>query len=69
FFPPVHKQEIYKSKDIPLEGLENTNFISDHILCLPLFAQMKEEEMLSIGEVIKEAHQNTSLIKEVFKER
>lgn len=65
FFPPVHKQNAYKKESIQ-ENLINTNFISEHILCLPLYNHIKEKDILNICRIIKKAHQNASSIKEIL---
>ncbi|MDI6786039.1 MAG: DegT/DnrJ/EryC1/StrS family aminotransferase [bacterium] len=63
FFPPVHKQNAYE-KEFIQENLVNTNFISEHILCLPLYNHMKEKDILNICQIIKKAYQYAPSIKE-----
>ena len=56
FFKPVHESSFYSNKfpKFKREELPITQKISERILCLPIFPQLKEEEQRYIvDEVIK----------------
>lgn len=54
FYPPLHKKIVYK--DYENSVLPNTDFVSDHIINLPLYSHMPEKYVLRICSVIKDLH-------------
>jgi len=51
FDPPLHKKKVYDQyKNLPLP---NTEFVSSHIMSLPLYSHMLEHEVKTVCSVIK----------------
>ena len=52
FNPPIHKKKVYKNyKNVQLP---NTDYVSKHIMSLPLYSHMPEQEVRAVCKVIKE---------------
>lgn len=52
FYPPIHKMLAYKEyNDI---YLPNTEFISENVLSLPIYAELEDETIIDIVEIIKD---------------
>jgi dTDP-4-amino-4,6-dideoxygalactose transaminase len=67
FYPPVHLQKAYRHfYPIYDENLPNTLNISNNILCLPIFVDMKEEDLDKVCEAICRIQQYSDEIKERF---
>lgn len=68
FYPPIHLQKAYRHfYPIYNENLVNTLKISNNILCLPIYGDMKEEDLDKVCEAIwriKEFSDEIKLLKE-----
>ena len=52
FYPPIHKMKAYKEyNDLKLH---NTEYISNSILCLPIYSEMDDKDVIRICDAIKE---------------
>jgi dTDP-4-amino-4,6-dideoxygalactose transaminase len=40
FYPPLHRMKAYANVPHKAEGLSNTNYVADRIICLPLYNHM-----------------------------
>lgn len=66
FYPPIHLQKTYRHFYPKYdENLVNTLKISNNILCLPIFGDMKEEELDKVCEAIYQIQQYSDGIKKV----
>ena len=54
YFEPVHKTPYYNKLGFSKISLPITNMISDQILSLPIFPNMKNNEMKKIVDVIED---------------
>ncbi|MFH1545377.1 MAG: DegT/DnrJ/EryC1/StrS family aminotransferase [archaeon] len=64
FYPPCNRFPSYRSLESALpEKLPNTESVSAGILSLPMYADLKEEEIKKICEVIESIHLNAEKIK------
>lgn len=58
FYPPVHMMDAYQElKEKYFGKLPNTEYISNNILCLPIYSEMPEETVKKICHAIKKIHQ------------
>lgn len=68
FYPSAHQYECYKdfhfTKNVQLP---NTETVASQILCLPIYADLKTEEVEKICDLIKSAYYNVPLILKKFK--
>lgn len=54
FYPPVHKMKCFNGKYDHLDSeLVNTIYVSDRILCLPIYDSLMENEIEKISKIIK----------------
>jgi dTDP-4-amino-4,6-dideoxygalactose transaminase len=54
FYPPLHKQKLYKQfKTVDLPG---TDFVADHILSLPIYESLSNETIERVAESIHRIH-------------
>lgn len=51
FFPPIHKKKVYSNRNL---NLPETEFVSHHIMSLPLYSHMEKEDVLEVCSAIKE---------------
>jgi dTDP-4-amino-4,6-dideoxygalactose transaminase len=51
FYPPIHKKVPYKK--LVNASLEDTDYISQRIFCLPLYSHMKAKEVQYVADIIK----------------
>ena len=49
FHPPLHRMAAYQTVDYRAENLENTNRVSDNILCLPIYSHMNPDTIEKIA--------------------
>lgn len=54
FYPPVHRQKAYFQTSGA--SLENTDFVSARTITLPLFPQLRDEEVGRICAAIENVH-------------
>ena len=54
FFHPVHLSKFYKNRNLSSHNLSITEKISDQILCLPIYPDLKTEEINYICNSISE---------------
>ena len=46
YYPiPLHKQKPYKQYPVSIEGLKNTNYLSNNVLSLPMHPYLKQQEI------------------------
>ncbi len=46
YYPiPLHKQKPYKQNPVSIEGLKNTNYLSNNVLSLPMHPYLKQQEI------------------------
>jgi len=48
YFFPLHRMKAYQSIEHRAEGLKNTEYAADNIICLPIFSHMSEEMLNKI---------------------
>ena len=48
FYPPLHKMAAYRALQHRAENLVNTEFLSQHILCLPIYSHMNIDTLEKI---------------------
>jgi sugar O-acyltransferase (sialic acid O-acetyltransferase NeuD family) len=56
YFFPLHRMKAYQSVDHRADGLNNTEYIADNIICLPIFSHMGEETVDKISNVLTSMH-------------
>lgn len=56
FYPPLHKKNI--GKDFDNSALPQTDYVSAHIMSLPLYSHMPEEYVVKVCSVIKKLYKN-----------
>lgn len=55
FYPLISNLSTYSHiKSASLENLPNANLISNQVICLPLYAELKKEEITKIAEIIRQ---------------
>lgn len=54
FYPPLHKKKVYRKYQNL--SLPHTNFVSDHIMNLPLYSHMPEKYIIKICSIIKKLY-------------
>lgn len=60
FYPPTHKLRLYKeynSLDLP-----NTNYVSENVLCLPIYSFMEEAQITGVAGAIKNIQEHAGEI-------
>jgi dTDP-4-amino-4,6-dideoxygalactose transaminase len=62
--PPVHRHLAYE-RFAPREPLENTDWLSDHILCLPLWSKMDEDSVRQVGLAIERIWEHRTAVAEL----
>ena len=54
YYPvPLHKQECFAHYNYNDSDFPNTNYISDHILALPIYSEISEQKIITIVNMIK----------------
>jgi sugar O-acyltransferase (sialic acid O-acetyltransferase NeuD family) len=48
YFFPLHRMKAYQKTEHRAEGLKNTEYVADNIICLPIFSHMSEEMLNKI---------------------
>ncbi len=56
FYPPVHKETVYKNIKTDDSKLQNTIFISNNVVNLPFFPTMSNEDVIKICNAVKRIH-------------
>jgi len=52
FYPPIHMQKCYPELNTGDSALPNTSFVSTNVLCLPMFSELIEEQIMGIVEAV-----------------
>ncbi len=65
FHPPLHQQRLYRSLWTG-EGLENTEWICERILCLPLTNRLDLDDVEWIAGCVRDAHEKAPSIRQAI---
>ena len=60
FYPPLHWQTAYRDLPKRSTSLEKTEWLSTHVLTIPLYSRLKREGINRIADVITEIHENAT---------
>lgn len=60
YFFPLHRMKAYQSLRHRAEGLKNTQYMADNIICLPIFSHMTREMLDKICEVLSAIHETAN---------
>lgn len=64
FYPPVHRMSAYAQ--MGSERLPNTDWLSDRVLCLPLYSDMPVRTVDKICVAVEKLHRNALAVQQVF---
>lgn len=59
FYPPLHRMKAYADVTHRAEGLANTNFVADNIICLPLYSHMGMGAVEKVSFAVARASMNS----------
>ncbi|MBM3254658.1 MAG: hypothetical protein FJZ16_10415 [Candidatus Omnitrophica bacterium] len=69
FYLPIHKMKVYSNYENKYRGfLPHTEFVSQNILCLPIYSHMPSEVVEKICFAIERIHQHSQEIKKCIKD-
>ena len=60
YFLPVHYMKAYENIPLRAEGLKNTEYLADNIICLPIFSHMSKDTLERICYAIYRMYSSTS---------
>jgi dTDP-4-amino-4,6-dideoxygalactose transaminase len=55
YTPPVHLQRVYRGRGYQAGDLPITEAVAERLLCLPIYAELTEEQVRYVGECLAEA--------------
>jgi dTDP-4-amino-4,6-dideoxygalactose transaminase len=63
FHPPVHTQKPYRDLPGPQPPLPNTQWVCDHVLCLPMYSHLELSVVEEICRVIRRIHARADAVR------
>jgi dTDP-4-amino-4,6-dideoxygalactose transaminase len=67
--PPVHQQSAYRQFAPNAETLQNTNWLAEVSISLPIWSRMEDEVVLGICRAIQNIHEQAAEVREALEKR
>jgi dTDP-4-amino-4,6-dideoxygalactose transaminase len=69
FYPPLHMQGCYPELRAEGKTLPNTTFVSERVVCLPMFSDLANEQVRGIVDAIVKVHEFAGEIRSVLRRK
>jgi len=69
FYPPIHMQSCYPELRAEGETLPNTTFVSERVVCLPMFSDLADEQVKRVVNAVTKIHEHAGEIKSEFRRK